>query len=90
MILTSILRYSVRPFFARPSARAAGYGRRIRSDPSKRAFCSFYHDYGCTFRDFLEIMGTLRFRWAQAPTVNYPGLTLQAPLGSLKGEKQIS
>jgi hypothetical protein len=24
---------------------------------------------------FLEIVGTLRFRWAQAPTINYPWLS---------------
>jgi hypothetical protein len=28
----------------------------------------------CTFRRFLVIVSTCRFRWAQAPTVNYPGL----------------
>jgi hypothetical protein len=28
----------------------------------------------CTFRGFLVIVSSCRFRWAQTPTVNYPGL----------------
>jgi hypothetical protein len=28
----------------------------------------------CTFRGFLVIVSSCRFRWAQAPIVNYPGL----------------
>jgi GAG-pre-integrase domain len=38
-------------------------GRFYRSDP-----------LGCTSRGFLVIVSPCRFRWAQAPTVNYPGL----------------
>jgi hypothetical protein len=45
--------------------------------------------FGCTFRGFLVIVSSCRFRWAQAPTVNYPGLLTSRHLWIFKREKQI-
>jgi hypothetical protein len=45
MQLVHIVEEHMRPFFVRLTARAMGYRRRTRSDPSKRAF-KVYYDYG--------------------------------------------
>jgi hypothetical protein len=72
----------VRPFFARSAPPAGGDGMRKKDTeiPPERAFCLTSSGavilglWGCTFRGFLVIVSSCKFRWAQAPTVNYPGL----------------
>jgi hypothetical protein len=80
---------SVRPFFARLTAAGRWAAEEGHEDPSKRALGYIYMNLECTFKDFLEIVSSCRFRWAQAPTVNYPGLLTSRHLWILKREKQI-
>jgi hypothetical protein len=71
-----------------------GYGRRTRrSLLSVHLFNAgwFYRldQFECTFRGFLVNVSSCRFRWAQAPIVNYPGLLTSRHLWIFKREKQI-
>jgi hypothetical protein len=43
-------------------------------DPSNCALGYICMNLECIFKNLLEIVESLRFQWAQAPIVNYPGL----------------
>jgi hypothetical protein len=83
IIILRLLFIIVRPFFARSAPpdwwrwdAEEGHGDPsltctfLVSTPAGAAVLSLWE---CTFRG-LVIVSTYRFRWAQAPTVNYPGL----------------
>jgi hypothetical protein len=73
-IFTIFLYDVVRPFFARLTAAGRWTAEEGHGDPSKCALGYIYMNLECTFKGFLGIVGSLRFQWAQAPIVNYPGL----------------